>query len=163
MGRKGNMGERRRRDDGLKLKTHGELENARVLVSRVLIGWRRTCVPSHKSRFLRLVRPCPSRPGLSLAPHPPWRSRPSRRTKDTASGPPLPSSSGVCPCSRSICLPHSRRDEILNGKTLDRNSNYFAQYCFELGIDLFVTHSTQPHRTVMSSQETNRSHPRRRK
>ncbi|KIM54517.1 hypothetical protein SCLCIDRAFT_136687 [Scleroderma citrinum Foug A] len=27
-------------------------------------------------------------------------------------------------------------DEILNGKTLDRNSNYFAQYCFELGIDL---------------------------
>ncbi|KAF9238130.1 MoaB/Mog domain-containing protein [Melanogaster broomeanus] len=27
-------------------------------------------------------------------------------------------------------------DEILNGKTLDRNSNYFARFCFELGIDL---------------------------
>ncbi|KZT04872.1 Molybdopterin binding protein [Laetiporus sulphureus 93-53] len=27
-------------------------------------------------------------------------------------------------------------DEILNGKTLDRNSNYFAGYCFENGINL---------------------------
>ncbi|ETW77343.1 molybdenum cofactor biosynthesis protein [Heterobasidion irregulare TC 32-1] len=27
-------------------------------------------------------------------------------------------------------------DEILNGKTLDKNSNYFARYCFENGIDL---------------------------
>ncbi|TCD68792.1 hypothetical protein EIP91_009806 [Steccherinum ochraceum] len=27
-------------------------------------------------------------------------------------------------------------DEILNGKTLDRNSNFFARYCFEWGIDL---------------------------
>ncbi|KAG6329498.1 hypothetical protein ID866_9592 [Astraeus odoratus] len=27
-------------------------------------------------------------------------------------------------------------DEILNGKTLERNSNYFARFCFELGIDL---------------------------
>jgi len=27
-------------------------------------------------------------------------------------------------------------DEILNGKTLDRNSHYFAQYCFEHGVDL---------------------------
>ncbi|TRM66900.1 MoaB/Mog domain-containing protein [Schizophyllum amplum] len=27
-------------------------------------------------------------------------------------------------------------DEILNGKTLDRNSNYFARYCFAHGIDL---------------------------
>ncbi|THH31849.1 hypothetical protein EUX98_g2354 [Antrodiella citrinella] len=27
-------------------------------------------------------------------------------------------------------------DEILNGKTLDRNSNYFARYCFEYGIEL---------------------------
>ncbi|PSR76937.1 hypothetical protein PHLCEN_2v8133 [Hermanssonia centrifuga] len=27
-------------------------------------------------------------------------------------------------------------DEILNGKTLDRNSNYFARYCFERGVDL---------------------------
>ncbi|KAF8967935.1 MoaB/Mog domain-containing protein [Flammula alnicola] len=27
-------------------------------------------------------------------------------------------------------------DEILNGKTLDRNSHCFAQYCFEQGIDL---------------------------
>ncbi|KAG6907540.1 hypothetical protein DXG01_008576 [Tephrocybe rancida] len=27
-------------------------------------------------------------------------------------------------------------DEILNGKTLDRNSNFFAQYCFEHGIQL---------------------------
>ncbi|KAI0634363.1 Molybdopterin binding protein [Trametes polyzona] len=27
-------------------------------------------------------------------------------------------------------------DEILNGKTLDRNSNYFARFCFENGIDL---------------------------
>ncbi|KAJ6618741.1 MoaB/Mog domain-containing protein [Mycena sp. CBHHK59/15] len=27
-------------------------------------------------------------------------------------------------------------DEILNGKTLDMNSNYFAKYCFEQGIDL---------------------------
>ncbi|KAF8893021.1 Molybdopterin binding protein [Infundibulicybe gibba] len=27
-------------------------------------------------------------------------------------------------------------DEILNGKTLDRNSHYFAKYCFENGIDL---------------------------
>jgi len=30
------------------------------------------------------------------------------------------------------------RDEILNGKTLDRNSHYFAQYCFEHGIDLYA-------------------------
>ncbi|EIN14615.1 Molybdopterin binding protein [Punctularia strigosozonata HHB-11173 SS5] len=27
-------------------------------------------------------------------------------------------------------------DEILNGKTLDTNSNYFAKFCFEHGIDL---------------------------
>ncbi|KAG5639762.1 hypothetical protein H0H81_000042 [Sphagnurus paluster] len=27
-------------------------------------------------------------------------------------------------------------DEILNGKTLDRNSHFFAQYCFEQGIEL---------------------------
>ncbi|KAL1748291.1 MoaB/Mog domain-containing protein [Schizophyllum fasciatum] len=27
-------------------------------------------------------------------------------------------------------------DEILNGKTLDRNSNYLARYCFEHGVDL---------------------------
>jgi len=27
-------------------------------------------------------------------------------------------------------------DEILNGKTLDRNSHYFARYCFENGIEL---------------------------
>jgi hypothetical protein len=30
------------------------------------------------------------------------------------------------------------RDEILNGKTLDRNSHFFAQYCFEHGIDLYA-------------------------
>lgn len=28
------------------------------------------------------------------------------------------------------------RDEILNGKTKDTNSNFFARYCFELGIEL---------------------------
>ncbi|KZT28225.1 Molybdopterin binding protein [Neolentinus lepideus HHB14362 ss-1] len=27
-------------------------------------------------------------------------------------------------------------DEILNGKTLDKNSNYFARFCFENGIEL---------------------------
>lgn len=27
-------------------------------------------------------------------------------------------------------------DEILNGKTLDSNSNYFAKFCFERGINL---------------------------
>ncbi|KAF8647308.1 hypothetical protein AX16_006770 [Volvariella volvacea WC 439] len=27
-------------------------------------------------------------------------------------------------------------DEILNGKTLDKNSHYFAKYCFEYGIEL---------------------------
>ncbi|KAF5392696.1 hypothetical protein D9757_001004 [Collybiopsis confluens] len=27
-------------------------------------------------------------------------------------------------------------DEILNGKTMDKNSNYFAKFCFERGIDL---------------------------
>ncbi|ODN78639.1 hypothetical protein L202_04232 [Cryptococcus amylolentus CBS 6039] len=27
-------------------------------------------------------------------------------------------------------------DEVLNGKTKDSNSNFFAQYCFDLGIDL---------------------------
>lgn len=27
-------------------------------------------------------------------------------------------------------------DEILNGKTLDKNSHFFAKYCFELGIEL---------------------------
>ena len=31
---------------------------------------------------------------------------------------------------------HSRSDEILNGKTLDRNSNYFARFCFENGVEL---------------------------
>lgn len=39
----------------------------------------------------------------------------------------------------AICLSDHHRDEILNGKTLDRNSHYFAQYCFELGIDLCVS------------------------
>ncbi|KIR34639.1 molybdopterin binding domain-containing protein [Cryptococcus deuterogattii MMRL2647] len=29
-------------------------------------------------------------------------------------------------------------DEVLNGKTKDTNSNFFAQYCFDLGIELFV-------------------------
>jgi len=39
----------------------------------------------------------------------------------------------------SLLLPiPSLRDEILNGKTLDRNSNYFARYCFENGIELYV-------------------------
>ncbi|KAG8216151.1 MoaB/Mog domain-containing protein [Butyriboletus roseoflavus] len=39
--------------------------------------------------------------------------------------------------SSSLCsqLTH-HSDEILNGKTLDRNSNYFARFCFEHGIDL---------------------------
>ncbi|KAF8581229.1 Molybdopterin binding protein [Ramaria rubella] len=27
-------------------------------------------------------------------------------------------------------------DEILNGKTMDKNSNFFAEYCFEFGIEL---------------------------
>ncbi|KAL0066868.1 hypothetical protein AAF712_006063 [Marasmius tenuissimus] len=27
-------------------------------------------------------------------------------------------------------------DEILNGKTMEKNSHYFAKYCFDLGIDL---------------------------
>ena len=27
-------------------------------------------------------------------------------------------------------------DEVLNGKTKDTNSNYFAKHCFELGIEL---------------------------
>ncbi|CAG8794453.1 8267_t:CDS:2, partial [Racocetra persica] len=27
-------------------------------------------------------------------------------------------------------------DEILNGKTVDTNSGFFAKYCFNLGIDL---------------------------
>lgn len=30
------------------------------------------------------------------------------------------------------------RDEILNGKTLDSNSHFFAKYCFEHGVDLYV-------------------------
>lgn len=34
-------------------------------------------------------------------------------------------------------------DEILNGKTMDKNSNYFAKYCFERGIDLWVTRNNQ--------------------
>jgi hypothetical protein len=29
-------------------------------------------------------------------------------------------------------------DEILNGKTLDRNSHFFAKYCFEHGVELYV-------------------------
>jgi len=29
-------------------------------------------------------------------------------------------------------------DEILNGKTHDKNSHFFAQYCFERGIELCV-------------------------
>lgn len=33
----------------------------------------------------------------------------------------------------------SLRDEILNGKTLDRNSHCFAQYCFEHGINLYAS------------------------
>jgi hypothetical protein len=32
-----------------------------------------------------------------------------------------------------------QRDEILNGKTHERNSNYFARYCFENGIELYVS------------------------
>lgn len=27
-------------------------------------------------------------------------------------------------------------DEVLNGKTRDTNSNFFAKHCFDLGIDL---------------------------
>lgn len=29
-------------------------------------------------------------------------------------------------------------DEILNGKTMDTNTNFFAKFCFEQGIDLYV-------------------------
>lgn len=29
----------------------------------------------------------------------------------------------------------------MNGKTLDRNSNYFARYCFENGIELYVVYA----------------------
>jgi hypothetical protein len=37
-----------------------------------------------------------------------------------------------------VLLSLGQRDEILNGKTLDRNSHYFARYCFENGIELYV-------------------------
>ena len=33
------------------------------------------------------------------------------------------------------------RDEILNGKTHDRNSHTFAQYCFVHGVELYVRNS----------------------
>jgi len=39
------------------------------------------------------------------------------------------------------------RDEILNGKTLDRNSNYFSRYCFEHGIELYVSPFRSPFRS----------------
>jgi hypothetical protein len=38
----------------------------------------------------------------------------------------------------SLFISLIKRDEILNGKTLDRNSHYFARYCFENGIELYV-------------------------
>lgn len=31
------------------------------------------------------------------------------------------------------------RDEILNGKTHDKNSNYFAKFCFEQGVELYIS------------------------
>lgn len=31
---------------------------------------------------------------------------------------------------------HMPSDEVLNGKTKDTNSNFFAQFCFDLGIEL---------------------------
>jgi hypothetical protein len=45
----------------------------------------------------------------------------------------------VCACSGEACTAKAMakyRDEILNGNTLDRNSNYFARFCFENGIEL---------------------------
>ncbi|CDO70069.1 hypothetical protein BN946_scf184601.g22 [Trametes cinnabarina] len=44
----------------------------------------------------------------------------------------------LCTVARPLLLAVGkvRGDEILNGKTLDRNSNYFARYCFEHGVDL---------------------------
>lgn len=42
------------------------------------------------------------------------------------------------------------RDEILNGKTHDRNSNYFARYCFEKGIELCVIHIRSEFEGVIS-------------
>lgn len=41
---------------------------------------------------------------------------------------------GRSPIRTAACLIIG--DEILNGKTADTNSTYFARYCFELGIDL---------------------------
>lgn len=37
---------------------------------------------------------------------------------------------------RSERLTEIARDEILNGKTHDKNSHYFARFCFEHGIEL---------------------------
>ena len=39
---------------------------------------------------------------------------------------------------------NGRRDEILNGKTHDKNSNYFARFCFEQGIELCVCRQSYP-------------------
>jgi hypothetical protein len=54
-------------------------------------------------------------------------------------------------------------DEILNGKTKDTNSHYFARFCFEHGIDLcasvpFVRSSLSHH--TRSLKEADRGHPR---
>ena len=47
-------------------------------------------------------------------------------------------------------------DEILNGKTHDKNSNYFAKFCFEQGIELYVARSALPPLFATYRQETNR-------
>ena len=43
------------------------------------------------------------------------------------------------PASLTDAVFDLRSDEILNGKTHDTNSNFFAKYCFEHGIDLYAT------------------------
>ncbi|KAI0046787.1 Molybdopterin binding protein [Auriscalpium vulgare] len=52
---------------------------------------------------------------------------------DVSPVPPNPLGEGKCIRTAAALI---IGDEILNGKTLDRNSNYFAKYCFENGIDL---------------------------
>lgn len=58
------------------------------------------------------------------------------------------------------CLPHNKlfRDEILNGKTLDRNSHFFARYCFEQGVELCVL-CYPIHRCVMPLNSSPRPPP----
>ena len=99
---------------------------------------------------------CPSRRHPNLTTTSPYlRYRRALLARAGTSRPPPPSSSGtsgvhvrlplwiypwIYPAPKKTKTKNKNKnsDEILNGKTKDSNSNCFARYCFQKGIDLCV-------------------------